>query len=247
MDQSLVELLEKTGFTQKEAGVYLALLELGQGTVSQIAKKAALKRPIIYVILESLIKRGYVGELPNKKINTYHAADPSVILRTIKTTTRHFSEMLPFLQTLNNKGTKRPKITYHDTTEGIWSVYEEMNYAKSAFFITSYNRIEHVFPQSITNWIKNAQRGIYPLRGKHLVPDLPEEKVFAKGFIKAKQEVRTLKTLNKSHMDFTIFKNKLAITSLEEEPFIVVIESKELVKSMQPIFELAWSKGKAIL
>ncbi|MCK9379327.1 MAG: hypothetical protein M0P97_04265 [Candidatus Moranbacteria bacterium] len=47
-------------------------------------------------------------------------------------------------------------------------------------------------------------------------------------------------------MDFTIYDNKLAITSLEENPFIVVIESDELVRSMKPLFELAWEKGKSL-
>jgi len=29
-------------------------------------------------------------------------------------------------------------------------------------------------------------------------------------------------------------------------PFIVVIESEELAKSIRPIFEIAWAKGKEI-
>jgi len=47
-------------------------------------------------------------------------------------------------------------------------------------------------------------------------------------------------------MDFTIYDNKLAITSLGETPFIVIIESNELVSSMKPIFELAWNNGKEL-
>ena len=87
MDETLLKLLEQTGFTKKEALVYLALLELVQGNVSEIAKITELKRPIIYVILEGLIKRGYVSELPNKKINTYQASDPSIILSKLSLTT----------------------------------------------------------------------------------------------------------------------------------------------------------------
>ncbi len=113
MDTDLLKLLEQTGFTEKEARVYLALLELGKGDVSDIAKIAELKRSIIYVLLEELIKRGYISELPNQKINTYHAIDPSFILNELKITTKNFSEMLPIFRTLRNKGRKRPKITYY--------------------------------------------------------------------------------------------------------------------------------------
>ena len=48
------------------------------------------------------------------------------------------------------------------------------------------------------------------------------------------------------HMDFAICDNKLIITSLEENSFLVVMESEKLVKSIQPIFEIAWNKGKNI-
>jgi len=88
MDQDLITLLEQTGFTQKEAGVYLALLELGKGTVTQISKITKLKRSIIYVLLEGLIKRGCANKIPGLKINEYHAIDPSFILSQLKTTTK---------------------------------------------------------------------------------------------------------------------------------------------------------------
>ncbi|KKQ22634.1 MAG: hypothetical protein US37_C0002G0259 [Candidatus Moranbacteria bacterium GW2011_GWF2_37_11] len=45
MDLDLIKLLEESGFTGKEARVYLALLELGQGNVTEIAKISDLKRP----------------------------------------------------------------------------------------------------------------------------------------------------------------------------------------------------------
>ena len=43
-------------FTEKEASVYLALLGLGQGTVSQIAYQANINRTTCYVILSILLK-----------------------------------------------------------------------------------------------------------------------------------------------------------------------------------------------
>lgn len=246
MDKDLSELLETTGFTGKEARVYLALLELGQGDVTDIAKIAELKRPIVYVLLEGLIKRGYVSELPNKKINTYQAIDPSVILNQLKTATKNFSEMLPIFRTLRNKGENRPKITYHETKEGIWNTYEEMNHIEAPLFITSYERIEKHFPNAIETWLKNYQKKLYCLKGRHLVPNNPRELEIGKKLKEVDQQVRILEDLKNINMDFTIFGKKIAITSLEEKPFIVIIESEELVRSMKPIFEIAWRQGKQL-
>ncbi len=245
MDNGLIKLLEESGFTGKEARVYLALLELGQGNVTEIAKIADLKRPIIYVILESLIKRGYASELPARKINTFQATDPAIILGQLRGITRNFSEMLPILRTLGNKGSKKPKIRYYDTAEGILNIWDnEMNIAREAFFISSYQRIEEYFPGKIDEWINKAKKGIITTGFRHLISDIPQEKKLISKFHLVNQEVRILPELKDSHMDFTIYDNKLAITSLEENPFIVVIESEELARSIKPLFELAWARGK---
>ncbi|MDO8240542.1 MAG: helix-turn-helix domain-containing protein [Candidatus Moranbacteria bacterium] len=246
MDKDLIKLLEQTGFTQKEAAVYLALLELSQGTVTEIAKITKLKRSIIYVLLEGLIKRGYASELPDKKISVFQATDPSLILFQLKATTKNFSEMLPMFRTLHNKGKRRPKITYHETKEGIWKAYESFNLAPEAFFISSYEKIEKHFPGAIDGWVRDYHKNLIPVKGKHLVPNNPFEIAVAKKLSANGQQARYLSEIPTFNMDFSLCENKLAITSLEDEPFIVVIESEELVKSIRPIFEMAWNNGKEI-
>lgn len=246
MDQDLIKLLENTGFTEKEARVYLALLELGKGDVSDIAKISELKRSIIYVLLEGLIKRGHVSELPNQKINTYQAVDPSFILSQLKTTTRNFSEMLPILRTLHNKGIGRPKITYHENKENIWKIYESINFAPEAFFISSYEKIDNLFPGALDKWVNDYKEDLIPVKGKHLLVNNEFELKAGKKIAQCGQQVRYLPNIKNSAMDFSLWENKLAITSLEDEPFIVVIESESLVKSLLPIFEIAWKNGEEI-
>ncbi|MBU2036855.1 hypothetical protein KJ866_01460 [Patescibacteria group bacterium] len=246
MDKDLQKIIESAGFSDKEAKVYLALLELSRGTVAQIAKLSELKRPIVYVVLEKLIKGGYISQLPGGKINRYQALDPSVILNEKRLALKNFSEMLPLLQTLHNKGQKRPKIHYIETKEGIWNIYEKMNLSKEAFFISSYTKIEKYYPQAVRRWIKNYKKGYYNVIGRHLIPNNPEEKQLCKEFTKIKQTVRFLPCVKEFNMDFTLYENKLALTSFEEEPFMVLIESEELVKSIRPIFEIAWKAGKPV-
>lgn len=246
MDKDLLNIIESADFKPKEASIYLALLELGQGTVSKIAQLTELKRPIVYVVLEKLIKEGYVSQLPEKKINLYQATDPAVILGEKRTFLKNFSEMLPLLQTLRNKGKKRPKIQYIESKEGIWKSYEEMNYVENPFFISSYTQINKTFPDGVDYWIKNYERGIYKFTGRHLIPDNPEDRKIGKKLTKIHQKVRYLPNAKEFKMDFTIYGNKLGITSLSEEPFFVSIESEDLVNAMKPIFEIAWRAGKPV-
>ena len=242
MDQDIVKLIESTGFTEKEARIYAVLLELGRGTVTEISKLSGLKRSIIYVILEGLIKRGYVSELPEKKINVYQAADPTIILSNLHVTAKNFSEMLPVLRTLHNRGKKRPKISYHETLEGILRMYSEMSVTQDPFFMSSNVVIEKYFPKLVSTWINDYKRN--KIIGRQLIPDNLQEIEIGKRFKEVNQEVRVFTGVKEFNMDLTIYKNKLAITSFEDEPFIVVIESEKLVKSMKPIFELMWKSGR---
>lgn len=246
MDQDLIKLLETTGFTEKEAYVYLALVELGTGNVTDISKTTKLKRSIIYVILEGLMKRGYASVLPNVKINTYQATDPTVILSQLKNVTKNFSEMLPMIRTLANKGRSKPKISYYNTREAILRAWEIMGREDDIFYIYSCERSEQQYPGITDTWAKGYDKKIHPLGNRHLVPNNKIEAEITKKFLAAGERVRLLDDLNGINMDFTLFSNKISIVSLEEQPFIVIIESEELVKSIRPIFEIAWAKGKEI-
>lgn len=247
MDNQLVELLEQSGFTEKEAKVYLALFELGQGKVFEIAQKTELKRPIIYIILEGLIKRGYASRLPgNSNVNIFQASDPSAILNKLRLVAKDFSEMLPFIHSLQNKGDKKPKIHFYDTKEGILRIYEEMSVSKEAFFVSNYELLENVFPRITEKWHREFKRGYHKLHARHLIPETNFNLEVGKKFLEVNQEVKSWSALNDSKMDFTLFENKLAITLLDEKPFIFVVESKELVSSMRPFFELAWEKGRKV-
>ncbi|MFA5872260.1 MAG: helix-turn-helix domain-containing protein [Parcubacteria group bacterium] len=247
-DQIILKLLEDAGFTDKEAKVYLALLELGEGTVSGVAKITDLKRPIIYVLMEGLIKRGYASEIPNKKIAAYVATDPSVISAKLQTTTKSFLEMLPYMRTLHNKGGSRPKMSYFENIEGIMKVYNQMSSQPEAFFVANFSQIEKYFPSVINSWLSGYKGKRTKMTSRTLISDNEKEISIVKEFLEVTDKVkaRTLPSLKESTLDFTLTKEKLSIGSLGEHPFVVVIESEELARSIQPIFELAWGKGREI-
>lgn len=246
MNKNLLKLLQKADFTEKEARVYLALLEIGQANVSQVAKIAQLKRSIIYVILEGLIKREYVNELEGQKINTYVAIDPSFVLNSLENTTEHFQAMLPILRTLKNKGKKRPKISYHENLEDILNIFEEMSLTKAPFFIANFSLIEKQDSEFINTWINSIKTNIDSFKGRFLIPDNPINLEIAKKFKEFTKQVKMSDELKNINMDFVFSENKLVIANLADEPFVVVIESEEMIKSFKPIFEMTWERGREL-
>lgn len=243
MNEDITTLLKSIGFKDKESKIYCALLELGKSNVSQISKLSQIKRPTAYLILEELTKNGYVTQNPGS-IKQYQAVDPSIILLKKKTELKNFSEMIPFLQTLHNKRNEDPQIHYVDTEEGILSIYESLNYVKEAFFISSYKKINEQLPGKVDQWINGYKHKDYKLNGKHLIPDDPTEIAYGEKFKQAGQDVRLFP--KKFDTDLALTEDRLCISSLGDNPFLVLIKSKKLALSLKPIFEMVWEGSKTL-
>ena len=63
----LTKKLEEIGLNEKEAKVYIAVLELGEGSASEIAKKSEVNRATTYFTLENLMKIGLVSASNEEK------------------------------------------------------------------------------------------------------------------------------------------------------------------------------------
>ena len=73
---STATIFKEVGLTDKEAAVYLALLELGVASVLRIASKAGVKRPTAYITLAALREKGFVEVIPKGTTTLYQAVDP---------------------------------------------------------------------------------------------------------------------------------------------------------------------------
>jgi len=242
MHEELNKLLQQTGFTEKEAAIYIALSEFGSATVTEIANRAKLKRSIVYLILEGLIKRGYVSPMPDSKINRYIAVDPTKIFNDLKDTLANFKDALPAFLAIFNQPLWKPKINYFEG-EDVTTVYREIEHAKQAFFISSIAPFKKYLPGEVENWFTFAKKQLHTLGNMHLLADTPADREFGQRLKSTKEQVKYLPKGKLLEMDISIFDNKVALTSLGEHVFIVVIESKALYDSMKTIFDLLWQQG----
>lgn len=233
--------------SDKESRVYLALLEAGQATIGTIAELTKLKRPIIYVTLESLQKRGFAQQIQNKRVATYAPGDPSIISARLNTTAKQFAEMLPYLLSLEKRSGRKPRITYFDTAQAIWGIYKGQGHTDNVLVISSYARLAEYFPEETEEFIGNWERGLLRTKGwRQILTDAPQDIKLAKRLSKTGQKVRTISSKDAHVVDIAIYGNKLSLTLIDEEPFIVVLESEPLAKSMRGIFEIVWRSAKPI-
>src|SRR3989338_8155759 len=114
-----IEALGKFGMSEKEAKTYLAALELGEGTASDISIKSALPRTLTYDILERLIDLGIVGYTIRLNKKYFHAANPEELLSILREKEESVRKVMPSLEEIYRmKGVKRPRVEIYEGIEG---------------------------------------------------------------------------------------------------------------------------------
>lgn len=233
-------ILRKLGFTEKEAKIYLACLELGTGTVVQISRKADITRGSTYDVLEEMLEKGFVSKLHKDKHMVFSAIDPEALKKRFEDRLRDFEIALPELKGLFNK-ISHPKVRYFEGAEGIKRVYEDtltatteiLNYANS-------QSIRTFWPDYDSEYVKLRVRKNILLKG--IAPDDNYGKDVKKLDKTCLRETRLMPEKDfHINNEINIYDNKVAITSFGEELIGIIIESQEIADTQRGIFKMAWA------
>lgn len=250
MPEEIASKLFDFGFSEKEARVYLSLLETGTSLVTDVAKKAGIKRSTAYVVLESLSKQGLVSITEHKNIRLYSPAPPERLVQNLENKSRHYSELvgtaraiLPELKSYYSGTGPKPKVQFFEGTEGIKSVYEDTLNSKEkirafASIESMHSTLPGYFPQY---YQRRAERDI-PI--KAIFPDTPEARERVTHNKEEKREAALVPTDMYSFTpEINVYDNKVVFMSLLER-FALVVESQEIADALKRVFDLAWIGAK---
>ncbi len=121
----LQEALQGIGLDPKEAKVYLALLEIGQGGLSEIALKSKLNRTSLYPILTTLLEKKFISLSIKGRRKVYIVEPPTGIKKLLKEKVSAFDELLPGLLLVASQSPVKPVITFREGFEGIKEAFRE--------------------------------------------------------------------------------------------------------------------------
>ncbi len=255
MHSSLERNLEKLGLSEKEAKVYLATLELGQAPVQQIAKKAEIQRPTAYVILDSLMKNGFVTTVEVGKKTLFSAESPEQLDRFLKKEQenlnakyKHLEEIVPELKALFNLAENRPRVKFYEGKEGIIAMQEEFlrvaqGYKEETIGFTPLDELFKVFPNYEATYSKErsskqVRTKVIYTRGEGPISHASSE-----------ESLREARYVPKDRFPFTSSMtvygpDHLVIVSYGEQLLGVAIQSKDIATTFRIIFELAWDSAQ---
>ncbi len=239
--------LEQFGLTDKEARVYLAVLELGQDTVLNIAKKAELKRPTVYLILDSLISKGLISILPKAGKTLYLAENPDYLLTVLEKRKEGLKNILPMLSAMYRIEKQKPQVRYYEGKEGVKRIYSELRQAKEyILFYGSIKDISKDFEEELLIPEEIKKMGI---QVKEIMTSDPIDLKYAKRIMRMNNPNHIVRIVKKGvdfALDSAIFDDKIAIVSVKKDFFGVIIESKDISHSFKVLYELAWQAAKEV-
>ncbi len=249
LNMSLEQDLKSIGLEEKEAKIYLAALELGSTNIQNLAEKSGIKRSTVYEMLKRLEPMGLITESIKGKRKIYIASEPTKLKKGLKEKEQLLNQILPELQSLNNTGTIKPKITYYEGRDGLRQIH-------NLSLETIKKEADWVAPiRSIMETVgEDFLEGIIEKRAK--------EKYWVRSILVSDQQVDTYKYLDPTTFERTyrkikfappglnipnaigIWDNKVTILSSRKEGFGFIIESADLVQTMKIFYELLWNASK---
>lgn len=239
--------IKQLGLSDHETAVYLAALEIGRGTITEITDKSKEKRPTVYLALDRLEILGLVArEIVGKK-KLWSAVNPRRLKELAEFRAKQIEEVLPELTALYKENSEKPSARILEGVLGVRAAYEEayslLNSNEEGLWFGNITFLIEHFPELLREYNALLRR----LRNPHI-----RELIY--GGEKSKAWVKEMQGgLSKNHRikyftdstafgqtDQCIIGNKIITFSFGKEIFVLITESKEMAQTQRALFEQIW-------
>ncbi len=239
--------LQKLGFYERHARVYVTLLRLGKSGVFQLARGADVPRASCYDILQRLLADGMVRQTTEAGQQMFLPEPPERILSLLRLQRQeiadreeHAARILPQLTALMADGVVKPRVRLIADLQEILDLHREYTcLAEPILQLVGYDAFTSLQKSSVVT--KQHERlGKEKSRGRSiLVTDKPVEAPLGSLF-----EVRCIPPdLLVIKGEMTVCGDRVLLFTYVETLFAVEIISASLADTCRLALELAWQKA----
>lgn len=246
LEQALLQL----GLSPKEGQIYLAVLGLGSGGLSDIAEKSGVNRTSLYPLLTSLLKKKFLTLSIKGKRKVYQAESPELIKGLLKEKMSVLEDILPTLLTIAHTSPVKPVITFREGFEGVKEAFRDS--------LKSHDKVALIFssPDALTKHNRQALRAFWekeyiPRRtklGRSVKIIFPDGEVARMYHARNSEQSRESRFIPMSHYPFEceiqIFDDTVAFISYcEREEFALQIKSGPIARTVRLIWQIVWNSA----
>lgn len=238
--KDIISALERYGFLQNEAVVYVYLIKQLEAKAFDISKQTGVPRTTVYKILESLKKQGIISEFKKNNIAYFTPENPNQLMRALKDKEEIMDSIMPQIQAMASRQTDSPVTKLYVGIDGIKQGLEDIletlkKHKIKQIYATSQTDLLIFLPKYFPDWLKRREdQGVFT---KLILPSTSQS------YLKTNElrEVRYLPEKFPFTSSVTMYGNKLAFFSLEgDEPYCVIVESASIAGLFVQFFLFTW-------
>lgn len=252
MDHLTLE-LTNLGLSEKEATVYLALLELSPAAVQDVAVRAGVNRTTTYLLVDALMRRGVVSTTTHGKKQLFVAEPPERLLTVLRLQRRELEEKerellvaIPLLNALHNSRKEKPQIRYFEGAEGVRTVREMLSEESGECVqivpIDGSESVTEILDRRVDHFDDLRAENV-PFRSLMVmanpdpdrVPRLPNAQM--RVIDAAEFPVRA---------EITVRGSTVLLFSYKSNLLSVIVKSEEFAETLRALFNLAWRGTEGI-
>ncbi len=118
--------LEQLGYPHNEITVYLSMLKMGEGTISDIARESDMPRSTTQLVVSDLQKKGLVSLCQKRQHQVWIAENPSRFLTELHEKEALMKKLLPDLQAIQHESKNRPVLKYYNGRSNISLLFDHI-------------------------------------------------------------------------------------------------------------------------
>lgn len=235
------------GLTSKESEIYISLVRYGSSRAENVYKNTKINRTLVYALLESLIKKGFVEKIIQNNKTYYFPNSPQTFLQRAK---NQLSQAQVLVKELDNIKlvASQPVIRTFQGFEGIDQMTdifleEAKTIGGEMLQMGQEIRFAVEYPELIESFIQKRVANKIPL--KLLCNEFTNFDQYLNNK-RDKKELREVKFVKKEELDVDcttyIYGDSMAVISLANEMQGYIFKSKNITDLNRKMFYLLWNR-----
>ncbi len=243
-------ILIDAGLSDKQAKIYMFLLNNGMTNAKIISTKTQIGRALTYKILDQLIAMGLIEKRNVGKITLFFPSHPQVIKNLAEKrkqessiASENLNSVFGSLASSYNLLLGRPNIQFYEGVEGMKKIYDDILETGQDIFLVS-SPIEegreealHLIKEQIEKQVAQniKTKAITPLGNQKTATDITDDEKY----LITRKEIPS----EKLHIpaQIIIYGDKVTITNFKEGIISVVIDSKYIHETFRKMFNYIWN------
>ena len=232
--------LRALGLGEKEATIYLALVEGGTKTVGRLALATGIHRRSCYDALGALQEKGLVSHAVKDGSKAFMASDPKALLALVREKEQMVELLLPQLRK-KKKPAKGPVVEVFTGLKGVKSVFEGLLQDGGPIRIyggqnPARTSLKYYYPK----FTKMREKLGVKVRAIH--SDTPELRNYTKGL--PLWQAKYIEEKSTSPAFWWVQSSTVFLVFWKQEPMVIRVKDKDLARTYLKSFNALWKAAK---